>query len=214
MTDMEEAKIHIVIADDHVLFIDGLVLLLKDVNDICIDDVANDGRELMDVLRHKQPDIVLLDINMPKLNGLDATRFIHQSYPHVRVIILSTYSEDHLIKKAREYGANGYLIKNCGKQELLEAIRLVNKGHSCFPYRQPESQNGFSETDILLKQFKLTSREMEIVQLIKINFTNQQIAERLSLSIYTIETHRKNIMQKLGLKKPSELIKFIIEKGL
>jgi two-component system, NarL family, nitrate/nitrite response regulator NarL len=211
---MEETKIHILIADDHVLFIDGLVLLLKDVSNISIVDVANDGKELMDILRHQHPDIILLDINMPKLNGLDATRYIRQSYPKIRIIILSTYNEDHLIKKAKEYGANGYLIKNCDKEELLQAIRLVKSGNSCFPYRKPETQSEFSEKDILLKNFKLTAREMEIVNLIKLNFTNQQIAEKLSLSIYTIETHRKNIMHKLGLKKPSELIRFMIEKNL
>jgi two-component system nitrate/nitrite response regulator NarL len=211
---MENKKIHIIIADDHVLFIDGLKLLLKGEADISIEDVANDGMELMDLLRTQTADIILLDINMPKLNGLDALRHIKQSYPSIKIIILSTYNEDHLIQKAKEHGANGYQLKNCSKDELLQTMRLVYSGHSCFPYRQGKQTNEFDEKDNFLKQFKLTKREIEILQLIKHGYTNQEVADKLFLALFTIETHRKNIMQKLGLNKPAALIKFIVENNL
>lgn len=211
---MEQGKIKLIIADDHLLFIDGLRSLLKNEERILIVDVANDGKELLSLLQGQMPDIILMDINMPKLNGLDATKLIKQNYPIIRIIILSTYNEDHLIEKSKEYGANGYLLKNCTKAELLQSIYLVSEGHSCFPYRSPTPSNEFDSSDSFLKSYDLTKRELEIIRLIKFDYTNQQIAEKLFLSIYTVETHRKNIMHKLGLKHPLTLIKFILKNNL
>ena len=207
-------SIKIIIADDHTLFINGLQLLLKEDPQIEIMDIANDGKELLDLLYVKQPDLVLLDINMPTLNGLQAARFIKQNYPHLKLIVLSTYNEAHLVEKARQSGVNGYLLKNITRDELLHTIRLVMDNQTCFPYQFPKENNTFNEADNFLKQFNLTKRESEIIQHIKQELTNYQIAEKLFLSIYTVETHRKNIMQKLGLKTPSALMKFIVEKNL
>lgn len=207
-------KIKIIIADDHNLFIDGLKLLLKDEPDMVVIDIANDGRELLAILPRTVSDIVLLDVNMPNLNGLDTARYIKQSYPSVKTIMLSTYNDEHLIEKAKALGVNGYLLKTTNKEELLQTIRLVASGQACFPYRQPMSKTGFDDNDGFLKQFNLTKREMEILQFLKTGTTNQQIAEKLFLSVYTIETHRKNIMQKLNLKSPVALHKFISENNL
>jgi len=204
----------IIIADDHTLFVHGLQLLLKDEQWIKIIDVANDGKELLDILSHTKTDIVLLDINMPKLSGLDAAMHIKRTYPGLKLIIVSTYNEEHLIEKARKIGVNGYLLKNCSREELLETIRLVMNNHTSFPYRTPVTANVFDEDDSFLRQFNLTKREMEIIQLLKTNLTNQQIAVKLFLSVYTVETHRKNIMQKLHLNSPSSLMKFIFDHGL
>lgn len=211
---METSKIHIIIADDHQLFIDGLKLLLSNEEDIAVDDVAGDGKELLYLLQRQKPDIVLLDINMPKLNGLEAIRVIKQQSHSVKIIVLSTYSEEHLVEKAKGTGANGYLLKNCNKAELLQTIRLVSSGHTSFPYRSPALENEFTVNDRFLKQFNLTKREMEILHLLKENFTNKQIADRLFLSVYTAETHRKNIMQKLKLNSPAALMKFIVENNI
>ena len=128
--------------------------------------------------------------------------------------MLSTYNEEHLIEKAKAGGANGYLFKNAEKTELLQVMRLVAQGQSCFPYKQPVKHNGFDEDDEFLKQFQLTKRELELLQFIKQNYTNQQMADHLHLSIYTVETHRKNIMQKLNLKNPVELTKFMLQYNL
>ena len=208
------SNIRLVIADDHTLFINGLQLLLKEESGIEITDIANDGKELMGLIHQRTPDMVLLDINMPEMNGLDAVRYIKQSCPSVKIIMLSTYNEDHLIEKAKQYGANGYLLKNSSKEELLNSIRLVADGHSCFPYRSPKNNNDFDNTDNFIRQFNLTRRESEILQLLKNGSTNAQISTTLFLSIYTVETHRKNIMQKLNLKTPAELIKFIIKNNI
>ncbi|HEX7755569.1 MAG TPA: response regulator transcription factor [Niabella sp.] len=206
--------VKIIIADDHTLFINGLRLLLKEEPQIEVIDVANDGKELLDVLTTTTPDLILLDINMPVLNGLEAARYIKRSYPAIKLIILSTYNEDHLVDKAKQAGVNGYLLKNSSKEELLQTIYLVMNYQSAFPYREPKKENLFDREDSFLKPFNLTKREMEIVLLLKNNLTNQQIADQLFLSIYTVDTHRKNIMQKLGLKSPAALMKFIIEKKL
>lgn len=206
--------IKIIIADDHTLFINGLQLLLQDKIWMEVIDIANDGKELLNMLQKTQPDLILLDINMPVLNGLDTARYIKQTYPFIKLIMLSTYNEEHLIDKAKQTGVNGYLLKNSSKDELLQTIRLVMNNQTCFPYLQPKGENIFDKQDNFLKQFNLTKRETEIILLLKNNFTNQQIADKLFLSIYTVETHRKNIMQKLGLKSPVALMKFIIENNL
>lgn len=116
--------------------------------------------------------------------------------------------------KAREAGVNGYLLKNSTKEELLQTIKIVMNNQTTFPFLQPKEENLFNREDVFLKQFCLTKRELEIMALLKNNYTNQQLADQLFLSIYTIETHRKNIMQKLGLKTPVALMKFIVENNL
>lgn len=208
-----QPKIRLIIADDHLMFIEGLKLLLQAEKDMQVIDIANDGRELLELLQHQLPDVVLLDINMPKLNGLETARHIKQSYHNVKVIMLSTYNEEHLIEKAKQHQVNGYLLKNSSREELVSTIRLVVSGQSCFPYRQIV-ENEFDAADSFLKQFNLTKREGEVLQLIKKGFTNQQIADALFLSVYTVETHRKNIMHKLRLNNPVALMKFIGEHNL
>jgi two-component system, NarL family, nitrate/nitrite response regulator NarL len=208
------APINLIIADDHKLFAEGLVQLFKDESDINVLDVVNDGKELLSILAKLPAELILMDINMPVLNGLDAARFVKQAYSSIKIIILSTYTDDHLVEKAKALGANGYLLKTTSKDELLQTIRLVSTGKACFPYRSPTNKTEFDRTDSFLKQFNLTKREIEILQLLKSNYTNQKIASKLSLSIYTVETHRKNIMQKLQLNSPTTLMKFIIENNL
>lgn len=211
---MEQQKIQIIIADDHVLFIDGLKSLLKDEADMIVADVANDGKELLDIITLHPTDLILLDIKMPKLNGLETIRYIKQLNRQIKIIMLSSYNDEHLISKAKEYGANGYLLKDCSKADLLQSIRLVNNGHSCFPYLPPETVHVFDDKDNFLKQLKLTERELEILHLIGKNYTNQQIAAQLGLTKFTIDTHRKNINQKLGINSPGALMKFILENFL
>jgi two-component system, NarL family, nitrate/nitrite response regulator NarL len=207
-------NIKIIIADDHTLFISGLQSLLNEVPEVEIIDVANSGKELLDLLQKKKTDMVLLDINMPQMNGLEAARYIKQSYPAIKLIILSTYNEDHLIEKAKQLGVNGYLLKNSSKDELLQTINLVMDNHTCFPYQQPKDPDAFGKEDSFLKQFDLTKREREIIQLLKTGYTNQQIADKLYLSVYTVETHRKNIMHKLNFNNAASLLKYIYEHNL
>ncbi len=204
----------IIIADDHLLFVDGLKLVLKEESDLKVVDTAFNGNEFVRKSKSQEIDVALIDINMPLINGLDALKIIKKSKPELRMIILSTYNDEHLIEKAKNYGADGYLLKTTNKEELLETIRKVASGQICFPYRSQKNANSFDSNDQFLRSVSLTKREIEIIKLIKKEFTNQQIADKLFLSIYTIETHRKNIMQKLKLKSPIALHRFISEHNI
>lgn len=206
--------IQIIIADDHTIFIDGLKMLLKDEPDINILAVANNGKDLLSLLPTSKPDIILLDINMPKVNGLETGRMIQQYYPDVRYMILSTYNDEHLIEKAKSYGASAYVLKTENKDKLVEAIRSVKDGGVCFPDLSNEDRNEFDSRDQFLKQFDLTKREIEILKLIKKDYSNHQMADELFLSVYTVQTHRKNIMHKLGINHAAALMKFILENNI
>jgi DNA-binding NarL/FixJ family response regulator len=212
--EMTTEKLSVIIADDHTLFINGLSMLLQNEPDIEIMNIAANGKEVLGLLHTHTPTLVLLDINMPGINGFEVLKRIKAYYPKIKVVMLSTYNEEHLIEKARATGADGYLFKNAEKDELLRVMRLVAQGQQCFPYKPPVVNSTFDDTDPFLKQFQLTKRETELLQFIKQNYTNQQMANHLHLSIYTVETHRKNIMQKLNLKNPVELTKFILQYNL
>jgi len=207
-------KLSVIIADDHTLFINGLHMLLQGEPDIEVVSVAANGKELLHLLHTQTPNLILLDINMPGMNGFDVLKRIKDYYPKIKVIMLSTYNEEHLIEKAKAEGASGYLFKNVEKAELLQVMRSVAQGQLYFPCKQPVANSMPNEPDPFLKQFQLTKRETELLQFIKQNFTNQQVADHLHLSIYTVETHRKNIMQKLNLKNPVELNRFIMQYNL
>jgi DNA-binding NarL/FixJ family response regulator len=196
--------VKIILADNHALFLDGIRSLLHQEKNLQVINTAADGRELLDLLSIELPDMVILDINMAYMNGLEVTRRIKQLYPCTRIIVLSSYNEEHFSSQARSNGASGYLLKNCNKDDLIHTIHLVHAGGSSFPGKVNHTDTTF------LKPYNLTKREIEVVQLISMQYTNQQIADHLHLSIYTIETHRKNIMQKLQLKTPAALIRFIL----
>ncbi|QHS55453.1 response regulator transcription factor [Mucilaginibacter sp. 14171R-50] len=207
-------KISVIIADDHTLFINGLRMLLENEPDIQITAIAGNGRELLSILQTQTPQVILLDINMPGINGFEALKKIKDCYPKIKVVMLSTYNEEYLIEKAKSYGADGYVFKNAEKDELLNLIQSVSQGRASFPNKIPAVNSTFDEPDPFLKQFQLTKRELELLQFIKQDYTNRQMADHLNLSIYTVETHRKNIMQKLSLKNPVELTKFILQYNL
>jgi two-component system, NarL family, nitrate/nitrite response regulator NarL len=146
------------------------------------------------------------------MNGLETIKYIKQSYPSLKIVMLSGYFDDAIIKEAKSKGANGYLLKSSQKDELIETIKTAYAGNNfSSPQNEEKSAESFALNDQFLQQFNLTKREKELVQHIKKGLTNQDIADTLHLSIYTVETHRKNIMQKLKLNSPGALMKFIIE---
>ncbi len=207
------SQIRLAIADDHSIFIEGLLLLLNKEKTFHIGGIANDADTLLQLIEKEPIDIVLLDINMPGLNGIDAIKFIKQRNERIRIIMLSTYNEKHLIRKAKEQGADGYLIKNVHKTELIRAIHQVNEGKKFFT-GEDEPEDALKIGDPFLMQYSFTRKEKELLELIKQGLTNKQMADHMSLSIYTIETHRKNIMQKLKLKSPIELARFLMNYNL
>ncbi|MEI7626748.1 MAG: response regulator transcription factor [Bacteroidota bacterium] len=212
MSITENEKIRIMLADDHPLFIEGLSMMLRREPDFELCGIANNGREVLEMLPTTKPDLILLDINMPKMNGLETIKYIRQSYPNVKIVMLSGYFDEAIIKEAKIKGANGYLLKSSQRDELIHTIKMVYSG-ALFATPQQENQvtGEFLANDKFLAQFNLTKRERELIQLIKNGMTNQEIAQNLHLSVYTVETHRKNIMQKLKLNSPGALMKFIIE---
>lgn len=206
-------QINLMIADDHPLFVEGLKMILANDAVINITGIANDGKQLLYLLTQKPAtDLILLDVNMPNLNGLDTIKYIKQSFGSVKVLMLSAYSDTKLITEAKLAGADGYILKNSNREQLVGAIKDVFAGKKVFAVeKEMDVDDAFSKMDIFLRKYNLTKREKEILFYLKQTYTNQQIAEKLHLSIYTVETHRKNIMQKLQLNSPAALVKFMIE---
>ena len=212
MSTPENEKIRIMLADDHPLFIEGLSMMLRREPDFELCGIANNGREVLEMLPTTKPDLILLDINMPKMNGLETIKYIRQSYPSVKIVMLSGYFDEAIIKEAKIKGANGDLLKSSQRDELIHTIKMVYSGALfATPQHDQPAPGEFLVNDKFLAQFNLTKRERELIQLIKNGMTNQDIAQNLHLSVYTVETHRKNIMQKLKLNSPGALMKFIIE---
>ncbi|TAG11095.1 MAG: DNA-binding response regulator [Sphingobacteriia bacterium] len=208
-----ENKIQIMIADDHPLFVEGLKMILSGNDRFVIAGIANDGKQLLYLLtQNSDIDLILLDVNMPNLNGLDTIKYIKQSFGAVKVLMLSAYSDAKVVEQAKQAGAQGYVLKSSSKDELSNAIINVVEGNTIFHVHQEiDQEDAFKKMDIFLRKYELTKREKEILLYLKQTFTNQQIADKLHLSIYTVETHRKNIMQKLQLNSPAALVKFMIE---
>ncbi len=203
------AAIKIILADNHRLFIDGLRNLLSDEGDFEILDFAFDGKELLNLLNLVHPDVVLLDINMPGLNGFETAKHIKRANPRIRIVLLTSYDDELFIKKARDLAVNGYLLKDCSKEELVNCIRQVHLDEKLFYQQRDLKKHAPSEFDKdFINQFRITEREIEIVELLKDGLTNYQVANQLNISVHTVETHRKNVMHKLGVNNLASLLKF------
>ncbi len=203
--------ITIAIAEDHQSLIDGVHLLLKYEKDISIIGMVNDGEALLEVVRLKQPKIVLMDIRMPKIDGIAATKTIKKELPHVKIIAFSMFDQEDAIRQMIEAGASGYLLKNSPLKEVLTAIQKVAAGKT---YYDASLDLSFLNTDVKLQGKKqlLSKSEREILSLIGQGKTSSEIAAIRFNSVSTIETHRKNIIRKLGLKGKGELLRYAIEK--
>lgn len=209
--------IRLLIADDHHLFLDGIVSLLKTEKALQI-ETAHDGYEVLDKVKAADYDVCLLDIGMPNLDGIATAKALKEKKSAVKIIILSTYNDKEIISEMMKMGVAGYLLKNCSKQELVEAIQKVFAGGKYF---SEEVQNTIvNQFTTYLTQQKskaeeiLTPREIEIVQLLAKEFTNEKIASALNISFRTVETHRKNIMQKTKSHNLAGLLKFAYEQGI
>ena len=211
-------KIRVLLADDHTILRDGIRALLDDQADIEVIGEAEDGQATVKMTAQLLPDVVVMDIAMPLLNGLEATRQIQRDYPQVKVLILTMHENEEYIRQVLAAGALGYVLKDAAARDLLSAIRAVYQGEAVLSpaitrlviedylrwgdIRPPDSTNG------------LTSREREVLQLIAEGYTNKEIAEILCLSIKTVQSHRTNLMSKLDLHDRGELIKYAIQKKI
>lgn len=212
-------KIRIILADDHIVMREGLCALLNTYSDMLIVGEADNGRDAVSLARKHTPDVVVMDISMPDMNGADATCQIVAENKFSKVVALSMYSDKRFVDKMLRAGAMGYLLKNCATKELVFAIRCVVKGQT---YLSPNIagtvvkeyiKNGISPS-VVNSDAPLTLREREIVQLIAEGGGTKGIADKLCLSPKTIETHRRRIMEKLQYDSIAQLVKYAIREGL
>lgn len=204
--------VSVLIIDDHRLFNDGLRLMLADAPDLAIVGQVYHSREGLRAVSRLRPDVLLIDFNMPELDGLGLTRQLLAQLGRQQILILSMYGEQRYIDEFREAGALGYMLKTSTKEELLSAIWSVAQGRPYFdPKLADQKQFNNHAGDVFLKKYKLSPREVEIIRYIKQGFSGPQIAEKVNLSPHTIDTHRKNIHAKLGIKTVAELVRFAIE---
>ncbi len=201
--------IKISIAEDHQSLIDGIDLLLKYEEDYKIIHTANNGKDLLEQIKKKQPDIVLTDIRMPILDGISLTQTITQLFPKIKIIAFTMFDQLEAIEQMRQAGAHGYILKSSGLNDLKIAIDTVLKGENY--YDKAIDINSLGQ-NISNKKTILSKSEREILQLIGRGLTSNEIAEERYCSVSTVETHRKNMIKKLGLQGKGELLRYAIEK--
>ena len=208
----------ILLADDHTIVRKGLVSILENTPDIRVIAEAGDGREALNLVEKLQPELVLMDISMPSLNGLEATKQIKKRFPKIKVVILTMHINEQYIFELIKVGASGYVIKKAAPDELIMAIKAVAAGEQFFSpavsskiVKRLLAENG---DNIVTQNNPLTSREIEVLQLIAEKHTNKAIASILFISKKTVEAHRSNIMKKLDLHSVEELIQYAKLKGI
>ena len=210
--------IRILLADDHHLFLDGIISLLKREKDILVAGVAKTGTEALQLALSNDYDICLLDISMPKMDGIEVSKKLIKEKPNQKIIILTTYDDFGIITEMIHSGVKGYLLKNCTKAQLLEAIRMVASGKFYFTDEAHKAIMSNYKSSVAPEKKQeiplLTVREKEIVQLLSKEFTNDKIASALKISYRTVETHRKNIMHKTGAHNLAGLLKFAYKNGI
>lgn len=213
-------QITVLIAEDHTLVREGLRKMLSSEKDLLVAGEAQDGRLAVAMARKLQPDVILMDIAMPLLNGLEATRQILKARPTQRILILSAHCDDAYLQSAVEAGASGFLLKQSSTHELCDAIRTVHQGKTFFSsivarrleqiYPRKSSRDG----SVTKTAVKLTSREMETLQLIAEGKANKEIASDLGIGIKTVEKHREHLMKKLNLRDTAGITRYAISAGI
>lgn len=206
----------IIITDDHQLVIDGIKAMLQHEADIQIIGEALNGKILLESPLLPKADLVLMDIGMPEMNGLEASRVLKKDHPNIKILVLTTYADRRSIKEMLKIGVDGYVLKDSGKAIFLEAASTIMRGETYFDQRV---------TEVIMSSFSgkksahetptpLTEREKEVIRLIADGMSTNEIADALFLSALTVETHRKNISTKLGINKVASLVRYAIEEGL
>jgi DNA-binding NarL/FixJ family response regulator len=211
---MTQKKIRILLADDHAVVRRGFGHILSAQSDMEIVGEAGNGREAVEQAEELKPDIVVMDVSMPELNGIEATRRLAKSLPRTRILALSMHKDTVYVREILRAGANGFLLKDANDADLVAAVRAISQGQG---YISPEVSEG------VLTDYRrhvtdpidlLTGREREVLQLIAEGKTNKEIAQALNLSVYTVDAHRGRIMEKLNLHSTGEIVRFAMRSGL
>ena len=204
--------IRLIIADDHPVIIDGIKTLLEREKNMQLVSEMTDGQALIEYLESHEADVILLDINMPEMNGIDACRIISEKFPDVKVLAFSQYNEKRFVKRILKYGASGYLLKSSPAVEIIAAVKMVYNGGM---YLSSDLPNVFEERKNSLRTDRLfpdlSKRELDVLKLICDERNTQEIAVELFISKHTVETHRANLLLKVGVKNTAGLVKWAVE---
>lgn len=203
-------KVYIV--DDHAVVIEGIYSLLQKEKDIEMVGYAHNAANCLQYFANHTADVILMDISIPDMNGVDLCSIIKKKYPGIMVLALSTFNQGTYIRKMMESGASGYLLKNAGRHEIIEAIKLVVKGKTYFSFDAGQALKSNTEQQNAIPP--LTKREKEVLAHVAAGLTNTQIAELLFISIDTVDSHRKNLHAKLNVNNTAMLVRFAIEHNL
>jgi len=216
----EERTIKILIADDHKIIRDGIKALLQQEEHFEIVGEAENGQIAIILTKELKPDLVIMDINMPVMSGIAATKEITENYPFAKVLVLTMTNEQEHIKNMIEVGAGGYILKNSGQEELVSAITTIVAGQNYFSdevknaIMQNMVQKKTKNDKIAGEQVPLTRREKDVLNLIVQEFTNYEIGEKLFISVRTVDAHRRNLLEKTGARNTAGLVKYAIENNL
>ena len=205
--------IKVAIADDHQMFIDGIKSIFQDNEEIEITVTANDGAELIGKLVDKPADIILVDADMPRMDGLEVTKKILEKNPEAKIIVLTMHNEKNYITSFVKSGASGYVLKNTSESELIQAIKSVFRGENFYSQKVAHVIMKGLKNDSENK-VQISERELDVLRLIAAEMTTKEIAEKLFISENTVETHRKNLIGKLGVRNAVGLVKYAIQEGL
>lgn len=211
--------IRIAIADDHQMFVDGIRALLTTEKDVDVIGASPNGRHLLNHYTEWNPHIVLMDINMPELDGIECMNALFDIDKEAKVIMLTMFKDHGFINEAMQEGAHGYVMKNAGRAELMTAINKVHEGRKHFGEEAIQAylgqfKSGRKKIDREKPEDVLTKRELEVLKLVSEEYTSQEIADALFISLHTVETHRKNLMGKLDVKNTVGLARYAIQHGL
>jgi DNA-binding NarL/FixJ family response regulator len=206
--------IRILLVDDHKIVLDGLEALLDGAEGYDCVATAENGQKALDMLKLFKVDVILMDIDMPVMNGIEATRQVKRLYPDIRIISLTQHNERGMVKQLMDCGSDGYLLKNIDRDELLLAVRTVIEGKRYFSEEVTANLKGKTpEPTLNSAEIELTEREIEIVRLIAEGLSSKQIGEKLFISPRTVDTHRTNVMNKLDIHNVAGLIRFALKHG-
>lgn len=206
--------IKLIIADDHIIFRKGLRTILNELDEIKVVGEASNGNELLDQLKHQPADVVLMDIRMPVMDGIEATRKVMEKYPDVRVIALTMHEEIGYFNQMVEAGACGFLLKKTNRDELQKAINMVMEGENYFSEEFISQARTLNKLRPKSAAIELTEREEEVLNLICKGYSNAEIGKYLGVSIRTVDGHRARLLEKTGAKNSPHLVMFAIKNGL